>query len=135
MAPCFSRSVSVENRNDPGNFSPLLLITGGIGQVLVGFGVAQQVAPNAAASSHLVALITIVPGAILGVAGLLQIVSNHLTKQKRIEIETRLKRLEMGLPCEDNHCPVQKIANRKPIPPIFGATKAAKPDDDTVDVP
>lgn len=126
----------MEARNDPGNFSPLLLITGGLGQVLVGFGVAQQVAgPNAQAPSHLVALITIVPGAILGFAGILQIVSNHLIKQKRIEIETRLRRLEMNLPCDDHDCPIQRIASRKPIPPIFGATKAAKPTDDTVDVP
>lgn len=126
----------MEARSDPGNFSPLLLITGGLGQVLVGFGVAQQVAgPNAQAPSHLVALITIVPGAILGFAGILQIVSNHLIKQKRIEIETRLRRLEMNLPCDDADCPIQRIASRRPIPPIFGATKSAKPTDDTVDVP
>jgi hypothetical protein len=117
---------------------PFLMITGGAGQVIAGVEVAkaQDVAPIAQAGGW-ASLVLIIPGMIFAVGGVLQIVLNHLTKQKRIEIETRLKRLEMGLPCDDSECPIQQIASRRvaKFDSVFGKpVKAAKPEEDTVDL-
>ena len=117
----------------------LLFIGGGTGQAAIGYelsksvAIAQQQVPANAAS---IALVTIIPGIIIAIGGLLQIASNHFTRLRRIEIETRLKRLELGMPCDDKTCPIQQIASRKAIPQIqiFGKPESAKPDEDTVDL-
>lgn len=115
---------------------PWLLVTGGIGHAAAGREIAKAANPIAQqADPLLLAALTIVPGVIFAVGGLIQIGLNYFTKLKRIEIETRLKRLEMGLPCEDHACPIQKIATRRPLPSLFGKPEAAKPDVDTVDLP
>lgn len=114
-----------------------LFICGGTGQAALGYelsksaAVAQQ-APNATS----LALVTIIPGIIIAVGGLLQIASNHFTRLRRIEIETRLKRLEMGLPCDDAQCPIQQIASRRvaKFDAVFASPKQAKPSEDTVDL-
>lgn len=112
-----------------------LFIGGGTGQAAVGYelsktaSIAQQ-APNATS----LALVTIIPGIIIAVGGLLQIASNHFTRLRRIEIETRLKRLELGMPCDDASCPIQRIASHRPVTQIFGKTATAKPSEDTVDL-
>lgn len=118
----------------------LLFIGGGTGQAAIGYelsksaSIAQQQVPANAASF---ALVTIIPGIIIAIGGLLQIASNHFTRLRRIEIETRIKRLELGLPCDDKSCPIQQIASRKSIPAVnvFSKPVVAKPGDDTVDVP
>lgn len=117
---------------------PYLLITGGAGQVIAGVEVAkaQDAAPLAAASGW-ASLVLIIPGVIFAIGGVLQILLNHVTKAKRLEIETRLKRLEMGLPCDDVECPIQQIASRRvaKFDAVFAKpVKAAKPTDDTVDL-
>lgn len=123
---------------------PYLLITGGAGQVIAGVEVAkaQEVAQPLAQATGWASLVLIIPGVIFAAGGVLQIILNHLTKAKRIEIETRLKRLEMGLPCDDAQCPIQQIASRRiakfdavfdsKMP--FDRKKTAKPDEDTVDL-
>jgi hypothetical protein len=116
---------------------PYLMVAGGGGQVAVGVEVAkmQAAAPAPVATSSWAALIFIVPGVMFAAGGILQIILNFVTKQKRIEIETRLRRLEMGLPCEDAACPIQRIATAKTAPVrVFGGTTSAKPADDTVDL-
>jgi len=119
---------------------PFLMIAGGAGQVIAGVEVAkaQDVVQPLAQAGGWASLVLIIPGVIFAVGGVLQIVLNHLTKAKRIEIETRLRRLEMGLPCDDAECPIQQIASRRvaKFDSIFGKSGApAKPTDDTVDVP
>jgi hypothetical protein len=117
---------------------PFLLIAGGAGQVIAGVEVAkaQDVAQPLAAATGWASLVLIIPGVIFAIGGVLQIVLNYLTKEKRIEIETRLKRLEMGLPCDDAECPIQQIASRRvaKFDAVFSSTKHAKPSEDTVDL-
>ncbi len=119
---------------------PFLMIAGGAGQVIAGVEVAkaQDVAQPLAAASGWASLVLIIPGVIFAAGGVLQIILNHMTKAKRIEIETRLKRLEMGLPCDDAECPIQQIASRRvaKFDAVFSRpVKHAKHDEDTVDVP
>jgi hypothetical protein len=118
---------------------PYLLITGGATQVIAGVEVAkaQEVAQPLAHANGWASLVLIIPGTILAIGGVLQILLNFVTKQKRIEIETRLKRLEMGLPCDDAECPIQQIASRRTakFDKVFAKPSAAKPEDDTVDLP
>jgi hypothetical protein len=118
---------------------PYLMITGGAGQVIAGVEVAkaQDVAQPLAQMTGWASLVLIIPGVIFAAGGVLQIILNHLTKQKRIEIETRLKRLEMGLPCDDVQCPIQQIASRRvaKFDAVFSSpVKHAKPAEDTVDL-
>lgn len=117
--------------------APWLFLSAGIGQIAVGAEVAKAAEqPVAAPDTLFLTMITVVPGVIFALGGVLQIVSNHFTKQKRIEVETRLKRLEMGIPCDDKLCLIQRAATKPTIPPIFTKSSvAAKPSDDTVDVP
>lgn len=118
---------------------PYLLITGGAGQVIAGVEVAkaQDVAQPLAQATGWASLVLIIPGVIFAIGGVLQIVLNHLSKEKRIEIETRLKRLEMGLPCDDAECPIQQIASRRvaKFDAVFSrSVPDGKPSDDTVDL-
>ena len=120
----------------PQQVVPSPLLSCGIPQAAAAVEIAKAGGPVAQqADPLLLAALTIVPGVIFAVGGLIQIALNYFTKLKRIEIETRLRRLEMGLPCEDHQCPIQKLATRRPLPPLFGKPKTAKPDADTVDLP
>jgi hypothetical protein len=118
---------------------PYLMIAGGAGQVVAGVEVAkvQNVAEPIAQATGWAAMVLIIPGVIFAIGGVLQIVLNYLTKEKRIEIETRLKRLEMGLPCDDAECPIQKIASRRVarFDGVFNRPiKGGSPSEDTVDL-
>lgn len=118
---------------------PCLMIVGGAGQVVAGVEVAkaQPVVEPLSQVTGWASLVLIIPGVIFAIGGILQILLNHMTKQKRIEIETRLKRLEMGLPCDDAECPIQQIASRRVarFDAVFSSpTRDGKHGDDTVDL-
>ena len=115
---------------------PYLMILGGAGQVVAGVEVAkvQEAAEPLAQVTGWASMVLIIPGVIFAVGGILQIILNHLTKQKRIEIETRLRRLEMGLPCEDAECPIQQIASRRMARFDAVFNKPIKSDEKTVDL-
>jgi hypothetical protein len=118
---------------------PYLMVIGGAGQVVAGVEVAkvQNVTEPIAQATGWASMVLIIPGVIFAIGGVLQIILNHLTKEKRIEIETRLKRLEMGLPCDDAECPIQQIASRRVarFDAVFSKpVKAAGNSEDTVDL-
>lgn len=112
---------------------PWLFMTGGSGQVYAGYKITESIGIAAAnvpnqGNAHFIAFVTIIPGVIIAMTGLFQAVTNHFIRQKRLEIEARVKRLEMGLPCDDVDCPIQRIAREGvPRPELFGtATKTPK---------
>lgn len=119
---------------------PWLFLTGGSGQVYAGIkigetlGIAQQ--GGGQGQGYFLAFVTIIPGVIIAGTGLFQAIANHHMKQKRLEIEARLKRVELGMPCDDKECPIQRIA-REGVPKIdfLGrATRGATSEEKTVDL-
>lgn len=100
------------------NTSSWFYLTGGIGQLLISAGLAEAGSPTVSGqpNSFAVTLIAIT-GLVTSVGAVIQIFTNAAYKRRRLEVEVRLKRTEQGLPCEDDVCPIQRIAGTR-IRPI-----------------
>lgn len=89
------------------------MLVGGLGQAAIGAGLAESINVVTAQTPNSLAVILIAcTGMITAIGAIINILTNATYKQRHLAASILLKRIENNVPCEDDVCPIQRIAEK-----------------------